>query len=64
MAKPRFTDSERYPEGYVPAIETDLKFKFRRIIAAQKASAKAADEQAKRDAEETARKVAKRGIGK
>lgn len=56
--KPRFTDIDRYPEGYTPSGSTDLKAKFRRIIAAYKASAKVAEEQATQDAAEAALKVA------
>jgi hypothetical protein len=31
MPKPRYTDTDRYPSGYVPAKDTDVSKTFKRI---------------------------------
>ncbi len=35
MKTPKFTDSHRFPNGYVPAASTDIARTFARIIAEQ-----------------------------
>lgn len=40
MKTPKFTDLARYPNGYKPANQTDIKETFARVIEQQRLSAK------------------------
>lgn len=52
--KPKYTDADRYANGYRSAVDTDIKATFRRIRAEQKAK----DAQTAANAAEAARVVA------
>ena len=40
MKEPRYTDLHRYPNGYTPANQTNVKATFDRVEAQRKAAAK------------------------